>query len=195
MIDTLPGYLITLAEHTMPLNASNENETASAVELTPLLRRPRVQMPPPQATYLARTSNTGYDPATLSDDEDDATTTDAASVSSSTWSAAAVTTLAVLDGPIPVPTENATELRDWKISRVGGEPVRPTAAAPAAGAFPATTLLARSVHSLLHWTTTSAVVIAGQHGITGLTTPFSHTFSLSLRDPSARPSMLLLPTF
>ncbi|KAG0658682.1 hypothetical protein C6P46_005678 [Rhodotorula mucilaginosa] len=110
----------------MPLNASNENETASAVELTPLLRRPRVQMPPPQATYLARTSNTGYDPATLSDDEDDATTTDAASVSSSTWSAAAaapaVTTLAVLDGPIPVTIENATELRDWKISRVGGEP-------------------------------------------------------------------------
>ena len=94
-------------------------------------------MPPPQATYLARTSNTGYDPATLSDDEDDATNTDAASVSSSTWSAAAaaaVTTLAVLDGPIPV-TENATELRDWKISRVGGEPVRPTAALPAAAAF------------------------------------------------------------
>ena len=141
-------------------------------------------MPPPQATYLARTSNTGYDPATLSDDEDDATITDAASVSSSTWSAAAaapaVTTLAVLDGPIPVTTENATELRDWKISRVGGEPVRPTAASPA-GAFPTTTPLARSVHSLLHWTTTSAVVvIAGQHGITGLTTPFSHTFSLSL---------------
>lgn len=132
-------------------------------------------MPPPQATYLARTSNKGYDPATLSDDEDDSTVTDTASVSSSTRSsAAAVTTLAVLDGPIPV-TENATELVDWKISRVGGEPVRPTAAP--AGALPATMLHARTSTgvSLLH----SAVVIAGQHGITGLTTPLFHILFLS----------------
>lgn len=96
-------------------------------------------MPPPQATYLARSSNTGYDPATLSDDEDD---TDAASVaSSSVWSSAAharasagtsIPTLAVLDGRIPAtaatdgspPSAQADEVRDWKVSRVGGEPVR-----------------------------------------------------------------------
>ncbi|BGP56582.1 hypothetical protein JCM8202v2_004208 [Rhodotorula sphaerocarpa] len=86
-------------------------------------------MPPPQATYLARSSNTGYDPATLSDDEDD---TDAASVaSSSVWSSAAharasagtsIPTLAVLDGRIPAtaatdgspPSAQADEVRDWK---------------------------------------------------------------------------------
>ncbi|GAA5991223.1 hypothetical protein JCM10908_006591 [Rhodotorula pacifica] len=91
-------------------------------------------MPPPQATYLARTSNTGYDPATLSDDEDEAASSDAASISSSAWSTTAppsgVTTLAVLDGPIPSGDENATELRDWKISRVGGEPSFPLTSPP-----------------------------------------------------------------
>ncbi|GAA5880326.1 hypothetical protein JCM3774_006729 [Rhodotorula dairenensis] len=85
-------------------------------------------MPPPQATYLTRSSNTGYDPATLSDDEDDATET----ASSSAWSASAastgLTTLAVLDGAIP--SENVHEHRDWKISRVGGEPSFPLSAAP-----------------------------------------------------------------
>lgn len=73
---------------------------------------------------MARTSNSGYDPATLSDDEDDS-----ASVSSSAWSAlaanntdSAIPTLAVLDGKIPPTSTN--ELDDWKVSRVGGEPVR-----------------------------------------------------------------------
>ncbi|POY73327.1 hypothetical protein BMF94_3662 [Rhodotorula taiwanensis] len=87
-------------------------------------------MPPPQATYVARTSNSGYDPATLSDDEDDS-----ASVSSSAWSAlaanntdSAIPTLAVLDGKIPPTSTN--ELDDWKVSRVGGEPSFPLSSPP-----------------------------------------------------------------
>lgn len=80
-------------------------------------------MPPPQATYVSRSSDKGYDPATLSDDEDD----DAASVTSrSTWTSSAeggeTTILGLTDGRVPA--AKLADLSDWKVSRVGGLPVR-----------------------------------------------------------------------
>ena len=81
-------------------------------------------MPPPQASFVSRSSDKGYDPATLSDDDDD----DAASVTSrSTWASSAAeggetTILGLTDGRISSTKED--ELSNWKISRVGGQPVR-----------------------------------------------------------------------
>uniref|UniRef100_A0A0K3C7S5 BY PROTMAP: gi/472581916/gb/EMS19624.1/ programmed cell death protein-like protein [Rhodosporidium toruloides NP11] n=1 Tax=Rhodotorula toruloides TaxID=5286 RepID=A0A0K3C7S5_RHOTO len=83
-------------------------------------------MPPPQASYLSRTSDKGYDPATLSDDESDS---DSGSVTSrSTWTSSAApgdetAILGLVDGLIPEDRLDE-ELADWKISRVGGLPCR-----------------------------------------------------------------------
>ncbi|GJN90375.1 hypothetical protein Rhopal_003386-T1 [Rhodotorula paludigena] len=79
-------------------------------------------MPPPQATYVSRSSDRGYDPATLSDDEDD----DAASVTSrSTRTSSAeggeTTILGLTDGRVPA--AKLADLSDWKVSRVGGLPL------------------------------------------------------------------------
>ncbi|BGP41561.1 hypothetical protein JCM10449v2_005552 [Rhodotorula kratochvilovae] len=85
-------------------------------------------MPPPQASYVSRTSDKGYDPATLSDDEDD----DTASVTSrSTWTSSAegeTTILGLTDGRIPA--AKSDDLSNWKISRVGGLPSFPLSTAP-----------------------------------------------------------------
>ncbi|BGO95489.1 hypothetical protein NBRC10512_007744 [Rhodotorula toruloides] len=91
-------------------------------------------MPPPQASYLSRTSDKGYDPATLSDDEPDS---DSGSVTSrSTWTSSAAAgagdetaILGLVDGLIPE-DRLAEELADWKISRVGGLPSFPLTHAP-----------------------------------------------------------------
>ncbi|GAA6049066.1 hypothetical protein JCM3770_003870 [Rhodotorula araucariae] len=89
-------------------------------------------MPPPQASYVSRTSEKGYDPATLSDDEDD----EIASVTShSTWTSSAAgetTILGLTDGRIP--TAKVEDLSNWKISRVGGLPSFPLSIAPSASA-------------------------------------------------------------
>ncbi|GAA6032260.1 hypothetical protein JCM8097_007150 [Rhodosporidiobolus ruineniae] len=78
-------------------------------------------MPAPQATYVARTSDKGFDPATLSDDEDAGS-----DISRSTWASASdATILGLVDGFMP-----PDEVEDWKVSRVGGLPSFPLAAAP-----------------------------------------------------------------
>ncbi|GAA5900493.1 hypothetical protein JCM8208_000515 [Rhodotorula glutinis] len=91
-------------------------------------------MPPPQASYVSRSSDKGYDPATLSDDDDD----DTASITSrSTWASSAAeggetTILGLTDGRISSTKED--ELSNWKISRVGGQPSFPLSAAPSTSA-------------------------------------------------------------
>ncbi|BGP33503.1 hypothetical protein JCM10296v2_005307 [Rhodotorula toruloides] len=89
-------------------------------------------MPPPQASYLSRTSDKGYDPATLSDDDSDSDSGSVASRSTWTSSAAAGDETAILglvDGLIPEDRLDE-ELADWKISRVGGLPSFPLIYAP-----------------------------------------------------------------
>ncbi|BGP01497.1 hypothetical protein NBRC10513v2_005139 [Rhodotorula toruloides] len=94
-------------------------------------------MPPPQASYLSRTSDKGYDPATLSDDESDS---DSGSVTSrSTWTSSAApgdetAILGLVDGLIPEDRLDE-ELADWKISRVGGLPSFPLTHAPPLSSF------------------------------------------------------------
>ncbi|SCV70431.1 BQ2448_1825 [Microbotryum intermedium] len=81
-------------------------------------------MPPPSLSYASRSSATGYDPTTFSDDEDDVastTTSNSQSFRSSGTSYGVV--LGFADGPIPSTSE--LELEDWKISRIGGEPTFP----------------------------------------------------------------------
>ncbi|GAA5841832.1 hypothetical protein JCM9279_003121 [Rhodotorula babjevae] len=91
-------------------------------------------MPPPQATFVSRTTDKGYDPATLSDDEDD----DTASVTSrSTWASSAAeggetTILGLTDGRISA--TKVDELSNWKVSRVGGQPSFPLSVAPSTSA-------------------------------------------------------------
>jgi hypothetical protein len=72
-------------------------------------------MPAPQAAFLSRKDDKAFDPATLSDDEDTAS-----NASRSTWASDSdATILGLVDGLV-----NEAELVDWKISRVGGQPVR-----------------------------------------------------------------------
>lgn len=73
-------------------------------------------MPPPSTQYTSRAGNANYDLATLSDDED-------ANTSHSTWSSSFnpdATVLGYSDGLMP---KAASELNDWKVSRIGGDPV------------------------------------------------------------------------
>ncbi|GAA5917566.1 hypothetical protein JCM6882_001980 [Rhodosporidiobolus microsporus] len=81
-------------------------------------------MPAPQATYVSRTSDKGYDPATLSDNEDDA----ASDASRSTWASSSdATILGLVDGLV---SAESGEAEDWKVSRVGGVPSFPLSTAP-----------------------------------------------------------------
>lgn len=68
-------------------------------------------MPPPSTQYTTRSSANGYDPATLSDDEE----SDARSTSS-----ISAITLGFSDGAID---SDSPDMFDWKISRIGGQPV------------------------------------------------------------------------
>ncbi|ORY74087.1 programmed cell death protein 2 [Leucosporidium creatinivorum] len=82
-------------------------------------------MPPPSTQYTSRAGNANYDLATLSDDEDAGS-----NASQSTWSSSSnpdATVLGYSDGLMPKATP---ELKDWKVSRIGGDPVFPPLATP-----------------------------------------------------------------
>jgi hypothetical protein len=75
-------------------------------------------MPAPQTNFVANTDKSGYDPATLSDDEDD----NYSQSSRSTWASSSdATILGFADGYLGQSEEEAL---DWRVSRIGGLPVR-----------------------------------------------------------------------
>jgi len=75
-------------------------------------------MPPPQANFFSATDKSGYDPATLSDDEEDY----GSDASHSTWASSSdATILGFADGFLG---QGGRELSDWRVSRIGGLPVR-----------------------------------------------------------------------
>lgn len=75
-------------------------------------------MPPPQANFFSTTDKSGYDPATLSDDEEDY----GSDASHSTWASSSdATILGFADGFLG---QGGRELSDWRVSRIGGLPVR-----------------------------------------------------------------------
>lgn len=75
--------------------------------------------PPTAPTYSSRLMNSAFDPSTLSDNEDE---DDNRSTSSrSTWaSTSSATILGFSDGYVG---RGGAELSDWRVSRIGGQPV------------------------------------------------------------------------
>lgn len=76
-------------------------------------------MPPPSTIYKSRAGNSAYDPATLSDDDEE---DDSASTGTTSTFAAETTVLGYSDGVVP--QRSRAELHDWRLSRIGGDPVR-----------------------------------------------------------------------
>ncbi|KDE05632.1 hypothetical protein MVLG_04003 [Microbotryum lychnidis-dioicae p1A1 Lamole] len=105
-------------------------------------------MPPPSLSYASRSSATGYDPTTLSDDEDDTSSTTTST--SQSFRASGIgygVVLGFADGPIA--STSSVELEDWKISRIGGEPTFP----PLGSAPPTSSTLCPSCNRLMRLVT------------------------------------------
>lgn len=74
---------------------------------------------PPTSTFSVRSTNASFDSASLSDQEDD---DNQSTTSHSTWASTSdATILGFADGFVG---RGGIELLDWRMSRIGGEPVR-----------------------------------------------------------------------
>lgn len=109
------SFLLSSGTFPRPCAHSNRKQHPT----TYLTSRHLSRMPPPTLHYASRTTATGFDPSTLSDNDDDDDTDDARSISSSKLALNAPA-LAFTDGVI---APDSRDLLDWKISRIGGRPV------------------------------------------------------------------------